>query len=120
MYMLNILIKNDKYINLLVNDKEILKKYSEIWNKIKGLIKKEFNSELLYNDKNIEAKIKIYNNRVYKNFEYSKIPKNNKSFACLPVILLDAILLIQVKNNIHKCFQKNLNMQEKIKNSKCN
>ena len=25
-------------MNLLVNDKEILKKYSEIWNKIKSLI----------------------------------------------------------------------------------
>ena len=33
--------KNNKYINLLVNDKEILKKYSEIWDKIKSLIKKE-------------------------------------------------------------------------------
>ena len=32
--------KNIKYINLLVNDKEILERYSEIWNKIKGLIKK--------------------------------------------------------------------------------
>ena len=30
----------NKYINLLVNDKEILKKYSEIQNKIKSLIKK--------------------------------------------------------------------------------
>ena len=30
--------KNSKYMNLLVNDKEILKKYSEIWNKIKSLI----------------------------------------------------------------------------------
>ena len=40
--------KNNKYINLLVNDKEILKKYSEIWNKVKSLIKKEFNSEPVY------------------------------------------------------------------------
>ena len=30
--------KNNKYINLLANDKEISKKYSEIWNKIKSLI----------------------------------------------------------------------------------
>ena len=30
----------NKYINLLVNDKEVLKKYSEIQNKIKSLIKK--------------------------------------------------------------------------------
>ena len=32
--------KNNKYINLLVNDKKIFKKYSEIWNKIENLIKK--------------------------------------------------------------------------------
>ena len=32
--------KNNKQINLLVNDKEILKKYSDIRNKIKSLIKK--------------------------------------------------------------------------------
>ena len=37
-------------MNLLVNDKEILGKYSEIWNKIKRLIKKEFNSEPVYKD----------------------------------------------------------------------
>ena len=33
--------KNNKCINLLVNDKEIFKKYSETWNKIKSIIKKE-------------------------------------------------------------------------------
>ena len=59
---------NSKHINLLVNDKEILTKYSEIWNKIKSLIKKEFNSEPVYNDKYIKTKIKIYNSRVYTNF----------------------------------------------------
>ena len=31
--------KNNKYINLLVTDKKILEKYSEIWNKIKSLLK---------------------------------------------------------------------------------
>ena len=44
-------------MNLIVNDKEILEKYSEIWNKIKSLIKKEFNSELMYNNKRIKTKI---------------------------------------------------------------
>ena len=32
--------KNRKYMNPLVNDKKILEKYSEIWNKIKILIEK--------------------------------------------------------------------------------
>ena len=60
--------KNSKYINLLVNNKEILEKYSKIWNKIKSLFKKEFNSEPVYNDKYIKIKIKIYNDKVYTNF----------------------------------------------------
>ena len=85
--------KNNKYRNLLVNDKEILKKYLEIWNKIKSLIKKEFNSEPVYNDKYIKTKIKIYNNRVYKNFQHNKIPKDNECFAQLSVILLDSIFV---------------------------
>ena len=61
--------KNSKYINILVNDKEILEKYSEICHEIKSLIKKEFNSEKMYNDKYIKTKIKIYNDIVYKNFQ---------------------------------------------------
>ena len=78
-------------MNLLVNDKEILEKYSEMWNKIKILIKKEFNSEPAYNDKYIKNKIKIYNERVYTNFQHNKIPKDNEYCACSSVILLDSI-----------------------------
>ena len=59
--------KNNKYINLLVSDKKILEKYSKIWYKIKSLIKKELNSEPVYNDKYIKTKIKIYNDKsIYK------------------------------------------------------
>ena len=85
--------ESNKQINLLVNDKEIFKKYSEIWNKIKSLIKKECNSEPVYNDKYIKTNIKIYNNRVYTNFQDNKIPKDKEYFACLSVILLDSIFV---------------------------
>ena len=83
--------KNSKYMNLLVNDKEILEKCCEIWNKIKSLIKKEFNSEPVYHDQYIKTKIKIYSDKVYANFQYNKIPKDNKYCTCLPIILLDSI-----------------------------
>ena len=69
--------KNNKYINLLVNDKEILRKYSEILNKTKRLTKKEFDSKPVYNDKYVKTKIKIYNNKVYTNFQHNKIPNDN-------------------------------------------
>ena len=76
--------ENNKYINLLVNDKEI-------WDKINSLIKKEFNSEPASNDKHIKTKIKIYNNRVYTNFRHNKIPNDNEYFAFLSVKLSDSI-----------------------------
>ena len=59
--------KNSKYIYFVVNDEKILKKYNEIWNKIKKLFEKQFNSEPVHKDKYMKAKIKIYNNKVYKN-----------------------------------------------------
>ena len=73
--------------------KKILEKYSEIWNKIKSLIKKEFNSEPVYNDKYIKTKIKIYNHKVYTNFQHNKIPKDNEYCACLSVTLLDSVFV---------------------------
>ena len=85
--------ENSKLMNLLVNDKKILEKYSEIWNKIKTLIKEEFNSKPVYNDKYMKTNIKIYNDRIYTNFQHNKIPKDDESCACLSVILLDSLFV---------------------------
>ena len=47
----------------------------------------------MYNDKYIKTKIKIYNNRVYTNFQYNRILKDNEYCTCLSVILLDYIFV---------------------------
>ena len=54
-------------MNHLVNDKEILEKYSEIWDEIKHLFGKEFYSEPVYNNKYIKVKINLYNTKFYGN-----------------------------------------------------
>ena len=54
-----------------------IKKILKIWNRIKSIIKKELNSEPVYNAKYIKTKIKIYSDKVYTNFEHNKIPKDN-------------------------------------------
>ena len=64
---------NNKYMNFLVYDKEILKHYKKIWDKIKALFKKEFDNEPVYNDK-----ISLYNINFYGN----KIPKENECCTC--------------------------------------
>ena len=46
----------------------------------------------MYNDKYIKSKIKIYNDRVYTNFQY-KTPKDVEYFTSLSVKLLDSIFV---------------------------
>ena len=54
--------ENNKWMNLIVKDEEILEKYNKRWSKIKSFFKREFGNETVYNDKYINTKIKIYNN----------------------------------------------------------
>ena len=88
----------DKLINLLVADKELLKKYNEIWNKIKSLFKKEFDKKPLYNNKYISAKVngtefehKILGDNKHCNISIE--PNNGSRHEYLSIILLDSILI---------------------------
>ena len=61
---------NSICMKFLVNDKELLIKYNKIWNRIKHLFGKEFNSKPIYPDKYIKAnsesnKISINSVRFY-------------------------------------------------------
>ena len=47
----------------------------------------------MYNDKYIKSKRKIYNDRVYTNFQYNKIPKDNEYFTSLSGKLLVSIFV---------------------------
>ena len=65
------------------NTKEFLKEYIKVWEKIRNLIGKKFNSEPVYGDKYINAKIKSYKNDIRRNFHGGgnsrKVPKENCS-----------------------------------------
>ena len=51
----------------------------------------------MYKNEYIKTKIEIYNGRIYTNFQYNKIPKDNKYCACLSVILLDSLVVNEDK-----------------------
>ena len=60
-----------------VNNKQLLKNYYKIWEKIKKLLKIEFESKPVYGDdeKYIKTKIKIYGDSMITNFHNKKIPQ---------------------------------------------
>ena len=64
---------DSKYMNLLVHDTELLKKFNKISDNISNLLKEWFDSEPVYDNKYIKAKIKIDSNNTNTNFYGNKI-----------------------------------------------
>ena len=58
------------------------------------------------NDKYIKTKIKSYGDRVNTNFQGKKIPKENASYKCLSLIMLDFVIRANKKNYPQKLLEK--------------
>ena len=76
----------------------MLKKYNEIWDKIKSLFKKEFDKKHAYDNKYITTKLNgtEFEHRILRNNERYDIPiepKDNSLHEYLSIILLDSILI---------------------------
>ena len=59
--------------------------------KVKSILKKKFDSEPVYNEKYLKAKIKSYNGKINTNFHNSKILKEVSQFIFLLVVLNDYV-----------------------------
>ena len=67
-----------KYMSFLIKDEELFKKYNKTWEKVKNSLKKDFDSEPVYNKKYLKAKIKSYKGKINTVFYNNKI-KNEGS-----------------------------------------
>ena len=43
-------------------------------------------------DRYIKTKVKMYGDRVNRNFQVKKVPKENASYKCLSLIMLDSVI----------------------------
>ena len=59
-------------------------------------MKIKFDSEPVYgdNDKYIKTKIKSYGDKINTNFQGEKVPKENASYKCLSLIMLDSVIRV--------------------------
>ena len=62
--------------------------------KISNLLDIKFDSQPVYGDgdKYIKTKLKMYGDRVNTNFQGKKVPKENASYKCLSLIMLDSVI----------------------------
>ena len=88
-------LADDMSFGLYESRKEFLKEYIKVWEKIRDLIGKKFNSEPVYGDKYIKTKIKSYNNDIRTNFHGEgnsrKVPKESCTYKCFSLITLDSV-----------------------------
>ena len=75
-----------------ISDKQLLKKYNQIWKKVKNLLKIKFDSQPVYgdNDKYIKTKIKI---QIFK----TKVYQKKASYKSLSIIMPDSVVKAKKK-----------------------
>ena len=76
-----------KWMCVLIEVDDLLEKYNTIWDKVCADIKKEFDSEPVYNRYFLKTKIKSHGNEVTDIYD-KEIPKEDSNHTCLAVISL--------------------------------
>ena len=87
------------------NNKQHLKNYNKIWEKVEKLLKIDFESKPVYgdDDKYIKTKIKIYAGSMITNFHNKKMPKEEVPCNCLSIIMLDSVIKAIILTLLEKC-----------------
>ena len=99
------------------NNKQLLKNYNKIWEKVEKLLRTDFESKPVYgdDDKYIKAKIKIYANNMIINFHDKKMPKEKAPCKCLSIIMLDSFIKANKKYYPQALSEECKYIQKKIK-----
>ena len=99
------------------NNKQLLKNYNKIWEKVEKLMSVDFESKPVYgdDDKCIKRKRKIYARSMIKNFHKEKKPKEKASCKCLSTIMLDSVIKANKKYYTQTLLEECKYEQEKIK-----
>ena len=99
------------------NNKQLLKNYNKIWEKVEKLMRIDFESKPVYgdDDKYIKTKIKIYADNMITNFHNKKMPKEKAPCKCLSIIMLDSVIKANKKYYPQIFLEECKYVQEKIK-----
>ena len=86
-----------KNMSFVTDDKEVYKKYNEIWEVVRKLLKLKFFVNPIRDDKYIIAKLKIFNGINRTTFTNNIIPIERNNYTCISAIDIDSVLKIDNK-----------------------
>ena len=100
-----------------VKDKQLLKNYNKILEKVEKLMKIDFESKPVYgdDDKYIKTKIKTYAGSIITNFHNKKMPKEKAPCKCLSIIMIDSVIKANKKYYPQPLLEECKYIQEKMK-----
>ena len=83
-----------KNMSFVTDDEKICKKYNEIWEVIRNLLKIDFTVNPVRDDIHLVGKLKIFDriNRTTFNNNNNYIPMERNHYICIPVIDIDSVL----------------------------
>ena len=86
-----------KNMSFVTDDKEVYKKYNEIWEVVRKLLKLKFTVSPVRDDKYIIAKLKKFKSLNIAKFTNNVIPEENTHYTCISAIDIDSVLKIDKK-----------------------
>ena len=86
-----------KNMSFATDDEEVYKKYNEIWEVVRKLLKVKFTVNPIQDDKYIIATLRIFNGTNRTTFTNNIIPIERNNYVCIAAINIDSILKIENK-----------------------
>ena len=83
-----------KNMSFVTNDEKIYKKYNEIWEVVRNLLKIDFTVNPVRDEIYLVAKLKIFNKINRTTFNNNYIPMERNHYICILVIDIDSVLKI--------------------------
>ena len=86
-----------KNVLFVIDYKSVYVKYSEVWDRVKKLLKLKFTTNPIRNEKYILAKLKIFNGVNKTTFTDDEAPMEKNHYLCVAAIDIDSVLKIDKK-----------------------
>ena len=83
--------------HFLIKGEEVWEIYEQIWDVLKKKLRIKFQSESIYEQKYLKAKVKKFDGVIKTNFFGNDIPKGNMHYTCISCMTIDSIIRIDTK-----------------------
>ena len=102
-----------KNMSFVTDDEEVYKKYNEIWEVVRKLLKLKFTVGPVRDDKYIIAKLKIFNKINRTTFTDDIIPFEKNHYTCIPAIDIGSVLKTDNKRAYPRAYLEQCNYKLK-------